>query len=339
MFRSDLELPGIDLPKSHYDDDWFHRTPKQRESGVMRGNHIQSALISKLKKFTPYVVAEGSLARFDVVAYVRHEALLGKPLSEKEELPCFQRFKRVYCHVKERAILDEIDVTWSKDDNSSESLWGIQTNHHQVWSEFKDSCKCSQDPSCPTYQSMVRPRGEKEVNIGAGLHIFEVKSERDTLDRLKYQIPQMMDLGDHVWLVLASNHELPEWLPPWIGVIRHNGRYFEVERQSDGVRNEPAYYWQALKYYGMSDAEAKRLSIIGHHMFRLYRDWFINSVFHWSDYNEVGNQIIVDMSNHVDWMKRLKVGLTKLELEGPDLESSKGIQMAVDAFFEMETEK
>lgn len=336
MCDFDVDLPGIDLPIT--DDEplvtkhEYWKSPEERESGVYRGNHLQSALAAHLKKYTPYVLAEASNARYDLIAYISNEAWFGTPPKRREELACIHRLERVYCQLKKGALFQEVDYRHIP----ITELWGREFSHtSEIWSEFKDSCKCDNDVQCPAFQEQVfrtRVHSEKngQVRIGRGLHLFEVKSEKDTLDRLKYQIPQMMDLADHVWLVLASNHEIPAWVPPFIGIIRHDGKKFIKERDSDGVRNEPAYYWQVLKYYGMTEAQTKELSIVGHHVHDLYRAWFINSVFHWSGFQEVGHQVVVDMSDQLHWITRLKTVIEESNRRGDSLPET---QRKIETFF------
>ncbi len=338
MTNHDLsQLPQIiGYPVTDDNDLQYHQLYKKttREPGVMRGQHIQKALVSHLRRFTPYVMMEASNARYDVIAYVPDHVYFGKPPNGREEFACWRKYERVYCDLKREAILSEAECEYDECNHKNRFyLWGEETKGEDyLWDEFKDSCKCDRDISCPTWQhcrSIHRKRDDEgRIHIGRGLHLFEVKSEKDTLDRLSYQIPEMMDLADNVWLVLAANHETPQWLPPFIGVIRHNGKYFHLERRADGVRKEPAFYWQALRYYGLTQAEAQKLTTVGDRVHGLYRAWFINSVFHFSGWQNVAHQVVVDMTESLTWLNQLTNKIIQAKAFGTD------VQKTINSFFD-----
>lgn len=78
--------------------------------------------------------------------------------------------------------------------------------------------KCDGIP-CEIYGKELKRYKERDEVFAQGLHLFEIKSDADTFSRLSHQIPALVPFCDYFWLVLGEGKKVPEWVPPWMGLI------------------------------------------------------------------------------------------------------------------------
>ncbi|MFA5312943.1 MAG: hypothetical protein WC375_06485 [Methanomassiliicoccales archaeon] len=308
---------------------------------VPDGSAIQRDLETFLKQFTPWVSIESTSARYDAIAYV-NEMMPIEGLKKNQVVPCNLAYRRCYCReqwdalcVEARNQASKLDVPWqahdrirARDDLSDETKDAIlnrpmmllgQTwykDSNELWKEYKDSVRCEVE-DCPSYVKYVKSRQEWErdhhfEHIGIGIHIFEVKSDKDTWDRLAWQIPEMLEFADYVWLVIGEHMEIPEWLPPFIGVLRHKDHRFIKERDTTGIKKSPSTYWQVLKDHGIREDKAKIMAVGMHRIRNLLKDWMINSTFFFEGW-QVERGCIVDMSHDLEWFDTMLLRLKEEE--------------------------
>lgn len=77
--------------------------------------------------------------------------------------------------------------------------------------------------------------------INGALHGYEIKSERDTLERLPHQVEEYSKVFDYVTLVCGEKYldKLDENIPAWWGVytVKNNGTALKVEQIRESERN------------------------------------------------------------------------------------------------------
>ena len=215
------------------------------------GTDIQRALRNECLKVSPYVRMEvGTNTRFDLVMYLPEPMPF---ITDKPKLfHCWNKFRRIYCkriwnEVKENYAISlderkEMEKKWIKENPNSRTSYITIPRYRYKDKEYntdddfwrsnakKELAMCDQ-PNCEWYKNQVERVKEenKEYGFMQGLHIFEVKSDKDKHDLLLHQIPNMLAIADYVWLVLGENQPTPEWLPPYISVLRYNGESFDIE--------------------------------------------------------------------------------------------------------------
>jgi hypothetical protein len=156
----------------------------------------------------------------------------------------------------------------------------------------KELALCDQ-PNCDWWndRQAEMKRKRQEYGFMNGLHIFEVKSDKDKHDLLIHQIPNMVAMADYVWLVLGENQPTPKWLPPYISVLRFKNGKFQMEYKHQIDIRYPPTYKDALKSQGFEIKSKEEYAL-----HRLLRKWRINSMFH---YQFEGNTII-DMQKEIE---------------------------------------
>ncbi|MCK9598851.1 MAG: hypothetical protein M0R06_07430 [Sphaerochaeta sp.] len=274
------------------------------------GYELQEEFVKHLRTYVPYVRAEGSNARYDVIAYIPDNANVPMARKQTTELACYYRYRRTYCEWKKERIERGLDGVW-RDGLYRHILDGKEVNHYQLWAGIKERCKCDEDPNCEQY--LNQGWRKREPLLPYGLNLFEIKSDVDNHSRLVHQIPQMMEFADHAWLVLGDEQTIPVWCPPYVGVIRYAQGKWAIEQQSSWkYQNHPKLYWQALAGYGLGDAEMQRSAKVLHQVRKMMQAWFINSVFHWEGMGEVMHGPIVDMTPYLDWASDLRAKAKKV---------------------------
>jgi len=83
------------------------------------------------------------------------------------------------------------------------------------------------------------------------LYGFEIKSDRDTFERLQRQLQHYSFICQEVWLVLHKK-QIPKWLPSWVGVIRVTEKGQIYQEQSSYFK-EPfeistGYAWDKIAH-------------------------------------------------------------------------------------------
>lgn len=297
------------------------------------GSDIQRALRDECLKCSPYVKMEsGASTRFDLAMY------LPKPLEFITDPPteshCWNKFRRKYCKLIWRKVMndyaipeDEIkertdklkeeyqgDRRWSR---PSVPQYRYKGKEYQYSEDFwksnakKDIAVCDQ-VNCDWWKERQKDMKESRQEYGFlnGLHLFEIKSDKDDHSRLVHQIPNMLAIADYVWLVLGENQPIPEWLPPYISIMRYIDGEFEIEHHHGIQIQQPPMYWHSFHDQGFKIENKEEYALS-----RLMRDWRINSMFRFM----FEGQVLIDMSEDIDklmtFLNRAKKCKTQLEKE------------------------
>jgi len=291
------------------------------------GIDIQRALLRELKSCSPYLKKEAF--KFDVALYIPKggEFIVDDP----KDFHCWHKFRRIYCKKKWGEVYGEYVIP---EDERNERLvelkktkphaWGIEIpqfrykgkeylREEDFWKSNakKDLAICNQ-PDCIWIDDIVKSNNlMKEFGFKddmSGLHLFEVKSDLDDHSRLVYQIPNMMSIADFVWLVIGENQTVPDWLPPYVGVLRHNSKTdkFSIERL------HKIKLFNGLMYRHCFDDIGLRMNNDEVYAFaRLNRLWKINSMFRFM----FEGQKVVDMEDEVKvllkFLKRAEKAINK----------------------------
>lgn len=282
--------------------------------GFTKESEIQNLLVEELKRSTIFVRTEPSECRFDCAAYVSEKLVIGT--AKKPQLSCHEKFDRYFCRLLWDAYRDEAEIPgeerealkvkaagdlkpgdygyWSKVGNVPEYRLGRKTygDSTGLWLAVRDECRCPEDEDCPTFAEQYEKHlaSLKEGRYAPGLHLFEIKSDGDNHSRLVHQIPQMLMIADYVWLVLGEKQPVPDWLPPFVGILRFRDgtKDFGIERIVHLVKKEPKRHWQTIAdqdFLGSLPADA---------LSELLRKWAINGLFRW----EKGN-VVLDMTKEI----------------------------------------
>lgn len=219
---------------------------------------------------------------------------------------------------------DEYQKKWRMDEalnNIPQCRLGdkeYMNTHTAVWMSMKESCFCDNTPDCPTLIRYEEEKIEARKKWGTleGFHLFEVKGDKDTFVRLAHQIPMMTFFADYVWLVLAESQPIPEWLPPYVGVLRYvpNEENFMIERKGvisvtdkESLSNEG---YRALLSKHVLDDHGFNPLFGWRTLIRLYQKWLINTLFRWENKND---EVTIDMTEELrklattaTWVKELE---------------------------------
>ena len=95
----------------------------------------------------------------------------------------------------------------------------------------------------------------------------------------------MLHLADYVWLVVGKEKTVPAWLPPYIGILRHDGAEgFHIERAfCFGTVKTPAKYKQVFESCGCTETQARTIAHIFHQEQELHKAWAVNAMFHFQN--------------------------------------------------------
>lgn len=298
------------------------------KSGVPIGTDIQRALRDECLKVSPYVRMEsGSATKFDLVMYIPN----GMPfiVDSPEYAHCWHKFRRIYCKKKWDQVKLDFRIPHDEQNKRYEELkekhkdeeyyyptvptFRYTIKEYNTESDFwksnakKDIAMCDQE-DCEWWNGIQQKHKEDREKYGFmdGLHIFEIKSDKDTHTLLSHQIPNMISIADYVWLVLGENQPKPEWLPPYISVLRFKDGEFTIEHKHEIKIIQPPTYKDALRSQGYRIESSEEYAF-----HRLMRTWIINSMFHY----QFEGQIIIDMQEDIEgllsFMKRADKNKTK----------------------------
>ncbi len=151
----------------------------------------------------------------------------------------------------------------------------------------------------------------KKWALPPGLHAFEIKGNLDTHARLIHQIPQMIKVADYVWLVVGSDQKIPDWLPPYISVLRYDdaSEDFKYER-SCMVEGATPLYWQTLTEHGIGETEARTLRFLNDFV----RKWNVNSMFNF----HVRHSQPFDMKEDIELLRQYATKYCRFSLDSLD---------------------
>ncbi len=158
---------------------------------------------------------------------------------------------------------------------------------------------------------------------------FEIKSDKDTFERLQRQLQHYSFICQEIYIVLHKK-EIPKWLPDWVGVIRITEKG-EIYRESSAYSKEPfeistGYAWDVIaKENGIAGSKDKlqkifdellniRKNILFNHYFAIQFDQSTNnSVFKkFFPLNDRQKRFIMGLNIEYQ-MKELKRELKRLE--------------------------
>ena len=323
------------MPDDNIDDlmDWDDLEEEAEEldpNKVPLGSDIQRALRDECLKCTPYVKMESGVAtRFDLAMY------LPEPLEfisdPPKEAHCWQKFRRAYCKKRWRDVVGKYAIPEDERQRRYEEkkkeggrnfiesppLYRYNNKEYKYEDDFwksnakKEIALCDQD-NCEWWVERQKEVKEsrKEYGFLNGLHLFEIKSDKDDHSRLIHQIPNIIAVADYVWLVLGENQETPTWLPPFISVMRYRNNKFEIERHHKIAIAQPPMYRHSFKDQGYTIENHEEYAFC-----RLMRDWSINSMFRFM----FEGQILIDMSEDIQklmaFLRRAEKCKTKIDKE------------------------
>jgi hypothetical protein len=171
-----------------------------------------------------------------------------------------------------------------------------------LWGAIKGMCVCMSE-GCPSaFQSKWEGTNHE---LRSGLHCFEVKGDLDNFSRLSKQVLKMQQYADNVWLVLGERQEIPEWLPPYVGVMQ----YIADEDNFTILRSGEALWerWRLHNQVVLEDHECKIQKGDQDFIASLLKKWAINSLFRWN----FGGVIVEDMSEELAWLAGFKGRIRK----------------------------
>jgi hypothetical protein len=165
---------------------------------------------------------------------------------------------------------------------------------------IKKQCLCD-GKSCEHYLKMLEGKQKALRTLDEGLHLFEIKTDRDNIKRFGYQLAHYCLMGDYLWLILETK-KVPEWVPPFVGIMRYETETLYVERQAKKIDRFPYLNESVIKKADKSIESFADCSTL----YKFIQDWFINSVFQWK--NDGKN--IIDMP-YLDKLIRFKHNVDK----------------------------
>jgi len=177
--------------------------------------------------------------------------------------------------------------------------------------KIKKQCMCN-GKTCEHYLKTLEGRKESRRTFDRGIHLIEIKTDRDNIKRFGLQLPHYILMGDYIWLVLETK-KIPEWLPPFVGILRYDDHTLFIERQAVKIDRFPYLNESAIKN---ADKNIEHFASCANH-FKFIQDWFINSVFQWKTVGK--NKNIIDMA-YVTKLIKLKKDV-EAEKVDPDVET------------------
>ena len=315
--------------------DEINKEQEEREKNrIPIGSDIQIALRDECLKVSPYVRIEvGMDTRFDLVMYLPEPMPF---IADKPEIfHCWQKFRRIYCKKIWEEVKGNYEISleerqerkeqWKKDNPNQQSYYMTRIPRYRYkgkeyddaesfWkSNAKKELAICDQPNCEWYKNQVERETEEMQKYGFmnGLHIFEVKSDKDKHDLLLHQIPNMVAIADYVWLVLGENQPTPEWLPPYISVLRHNGETFEIEYMHEIKITQHISYANVFRNHGYIIDNQEKYAFHS-----LMRKWKINSMFHFMFEGQVVIDMQEDIENLLKFLRRADKNKTKHDYEG-----------------------
>ncbi|MGC9554911.1 MAG: hypothetical protein ACP5EK_06330 [Thermoplasmatota archaeon] len=135
--------------------------------------------------------------------------------------------------------------------------------------------------ACPRYRHLKSLRHDLVAWFHPGIHLMEIKSNHDNVQRFAYQLPQYCLFGDYIWLVV-EDASVPTWLPPFVGLIRYHRESLVVEHEATRIDRVPRLDARVVRraYPQMRKIQTCTTFLA------FLRAWFINSIFNdgWGNY-------------------------------------------------------
>jgi len=276
---------------------------------------IQAALYDLLGKVTPFVKIEAQGRKFDLVAYIPHpihqmEGFAKKKSKRPTDITCYHRFRKTHCRRKLDKLLMDIRC---RDKLDSKNWWkykyrGKIYGDDTVWNAVKKECICIKE-DCEDFNRELKFRrkmwreAQSDLAIRDGLHTFEIKSDYDSHERLPEQVSRGLRVADYAWLVVGQSQPVPEWLPPYCGVLRFSNtkQSFILVQRPHNLNETFTYYRHVLGSEGFSSKNSEEMAsfMSGHILQNLVTKWLINSIFYWDH-----ECAVIDMIDELDHLAK-----------------------------------
>lgn len=273
-------------------------------------SEIQNAVNEIFDQITPYVYHEARWGFTDSLVYIPekiiHECIQQDVESEeKTPLKVCRFFRQDLCSLKTQKWdwntkkgHSYMDIMNAKE--QGKGIKKIYTWTHQETGVIIDSenldivnipkikkqCLCD-GKSCEHYIKTLESRIESRRSLEKGIHLIEIKTDRDNVKRFGNQLPHYILIGDFIWLVLETKN-IPEWVPSFIGIMRYKNHTICIERKPQRLERFPYLNKSVIKKSDKNISSFPNCSTL----FKFIQDWFINSIFQWK--NDGKN--VVDMS-------------------------------------------
>ena len=139
---------------------------------------------------------------------------------------------------------------------------------------------------------------------------FEIKSDKDTFERLHHQLQEYSFICEEAWLVLHEK-EVPKWLPNWCGVLRICGK--KIYRESFAFRRDPfdistGYEWDQLAAANGLGRIKNRLNEIFKELINIRKNILFNRYFATEYTSETENEKYETFYPLTDDQRRLIIG-------------------------------
>jgi hypothetical protein len=282
------------------------------ESREKRGAYeaeIQQCIAKIFREITPFVYSEARAGFADLVVYVNDENLttwatkrFNEPKTTAEST----------CRDVDRDSASSRDMTKEQEPERQPTAtrhviqndgidmdMAIPKAHKNLRREVASSHVPSKESKKTegTRRETCQRITTRKWKLEKGLHLLEIKSNHDNINRFGCQLPHYCLFGDYVWLVVEDK-KIPRWLPPFVGVLQYMGSTLTIKRDAMKIDRTPPLSEQAIKIINPEIAAISHCKkFIG-----FLRAWFINSVFH----SATGGNNIIDMPCVDDLIKLKK---------------------------------
>ena len=271
---------------------------------------IQNAVNEIFDEITPYVYHEARWGFSDSLVYIPekivHEKIQQETESkEKTSLKTCRFFRAGLCNLK----TEKWD--WNiKKGHSYSDIWNAEKQGRKIkkiytWTHketgeiinsrnldivniprIKKQCLCN-GKSCEHYLKTLESRIEASRCLEKGIHLIEIKTDRDNVKRFGSQLPHYILIGDFIWLVLETKN-IPDWVPSFVGIMRYKNHTIYIERRPQKLDRFPYLNESVIKKSDKNISSFPNCSTL----FKFIQDWFLNSVFQWKN----NGKNVVDMS-------------------------------------------
>lgn len=215
-------------------------------------SEIQKSISEILRQITPFVCSEPLRGFVDYIAYINEEVL----------------------------------TVWIKRGLISKQHPLVNTCKY--YDRYSTLCrekrtKCIAE-SCEHYQILVTKKKEMKKRLKKGIHLLEVKSNKDNVKRFGFQLPHYCLFGDYIWLVLEDK-KTPVWLPQFVGVMRFENNTLTIKRDATKIERVPHLNEKIIPSTNPNIKQISNCKIF----LKFLRAWFINSIF---QFENNGNNVI-----------------------------------------------
>lgn len=279
------------------------------KNGAYNGE-IQNAVNEIFDKITPYVYHEARWGFCDSLVYLPEKIISEKIQQDKESLEktplkVCRFFRQELCNLKTQKWDWNVKEGHSYMDIHTAEKQGKKIKKLYTWKhretgqsidsnkfdiinipKIKKQCLCD-GKVCEHYLKTLESRKQMKRTMDKGIHLIEIKTDRDNVKRFGSQLPHYCLMGDFVWLVLETK-KLPDWVPSFVGIMRYENHTLLIEREPMKLDRFPYLNLSVIKNADKNIVDFPTCST----MFKFLQDWFINSIFQW----KTSGENVVDMS-------------------------------------------